>query len=238
MDLNKFLTVNHLPVGYRIFIEGDVQDNPTNTAYQHSSGGEIEGNYSKTNCPICSTQLFPIFKFDHLDQRVLALNLWDLPFLQVLVCPYCFFGYMPYWIWFQEKQIEVEYEDFDTSYLPPKDESGSEFSYETVSISLDLLQENDYPISNEIIKAFINRQREPGIYHQLGGVSPTGDSGQMKCNRCKLEMVFAGVIDSDTENVPIYQNEEMIGFLIADCHKLYFYTCKPCHVIGVQRMAC
>lgn len=94
----------------------------------------------------------------------------------------------------------------------------------------------DYPTTEELAVELSLRKRHDGVYHQLGGVPFRGGYDELPCCKCKCPMNFAGCVDYDDLNVPLYEGEqrEPIALIIGDRDCLNIFTCKDCACIGVK----
>jgi hypothetical protein len=221
-----------LPPGYRL----EILPKGKRSKGGHHAGGQLAGPVKDVPCPNCNRPLFPVFRLNLADDRVARLRLWDLPFLNVLVCPCCALSMEAYWTRFGP-EIEVMGGERDGGQLLNPD---IDVPYETRAMRLVALKSDDYPLTEETIAAHGRRIRAPGVYHQLGGLpfrySAAWDwPPVMNCCACDKSMTFAGVVDYDTLNVPLYERGgHPVALIIGDNDCLYWFTCRKCHTIGFQ----
>jgi hypothetical protein len=225
---------NQLPPGYRLHILGK-DESETVDPKIHFSGDHLEGDFDHVLCPNCSRPLFPIFKLDLRDKRVRDLGLWAKEYLQVLVCPSCAFYTKPYWIRFHSGVIEVRGGRRDDGKILQDIVT----PYESRVIKLESLVAEDYPLSKQSVLAFHTRTRPPGVYHQIGGLPKTRGYDEMNCCDCGKSMRFAGIVDYDDLNAPLYEkydngHQEPVALVIGDMDSLHYFTCPECAVIGIK----
>jgi len=205
------------PAGFRILISGETLVRQGAGIFAHSCGGEVivpEGK--QPACPNCGQLLFPVLKLDCLDPSVSALNLWRLPLLQVVVCPACALYMEPYWIDFRSGALEIKGGERDDG--APLQEI--EVPYEERLVRL-------LPLGHDDGQAL-------GVHHQLGGRPFKRSEQEMLCCECHQRMIFAGVVDNDDLNVPLYEPiRRPVSLIIGDGDCLNWYTCSTCQVIGV-----
>lgn len=182
------------------------------------------------DCPCCTRQMFPALNLDFSDSSLASLNLWSLPFLNVLFCPSCGFYMKPYWLRYVDKEIEVLGGDRSSDEILQNVEAPDRIR----SISLRQLTHDDDPSSEIVIRGYRSRSREEGVYHQIGGKPFRGRDEELDCPECGMAMQFAGVLDSDDLNVPLYEDEHSpVALIVGDGDCMNFYTCQRCHVIGL-----
>jgi len=137
----------------------------------------------------------------------------------------------PYWLRYVDKEIEVI--------------GGDRSSYEVLqnvenvdrirAISLRPLTEDDDPSSDIVMTGYRSRSREEGVYHQIGGKPFRGHDQKLDCPDCGLAMQFAGILDSDDLNVPLYEDQHRpVALIIGDGDCINFYTCQRCRVVGLR----
>jgi hypothetical protein len=197
----------------------------------HQSGGFLEGEIRKTHCPNCDHPLFPVFKLSLRDDKIQDLGIWDDEYLQILVCAACPLYLEPYWVRFANRVIEV------TGGLRDKDslQAFIEYPFESRSIVLEKTEQCVQAITPETQHLYLRRLIPPGVYHQIGGLPIFGHSEPLECSHCKKPMKFAGIVDYDDLNVPLFEIGHVpVALIIGDSARLYFYTCRQCFVVGFQ----
>jgi hypothetical protein len=215
------------PPGYRIEILSAEEESIEPPL--HFSGGEMDGAVKEVLCPNCTKPLFPVFRLSLADPRVADLGLWNQSSLQLLSCPFCGLYMEPYWVCFHSTIEVIGGERDGGQLLNPY----INLPYDQRRIRLVALRPSDFPSTEETCHAHRTRAKPPGVYHQIGGV-PFRYS-KMACCKCKQPMIFAGIIDDDDLNVPLYEgNRQPVALVIGDNDRLYFFTCVKCHIIGLQ----
>jgi hypothetical protein len=195
----------------------------------HQCGGDVVGVRAAPKCPNCGQLIFPVFRIDNQDPSVAALELWDLPLLQVLVCPSCALYMEPYWVRFDDDAITIEGGERDGGDVLQKIES----PYEVRPIELESLDTGIITDSTRL--RLLSREIPPGIYHQLGGEPFRGSLQPLSCYRCSNVMIFAGIVDYDDANVPLYEPvRRPVALIIGDGDCLHFFTCRSCAVVGLR----
>jgi hypothetical protein len=218
------------PPGYRMHIPGRDEGDPSGSN-PHFSGGTLQGHVREISCPNCDKLLFPVFQLSLSDKRVRDLGLWGREFLQVLVCPSCALYMEPYWILFRDSSVEILGGERDGGDIL----NSINTSYESRGIILEPLVAEDYPLTEQSLEAIVKRQRPPGVYHQIGGLPHRGDYDEMSCHSCGQLMRFAGIVDYDDLNVPLYENDhEPVALIIGDMNWLHYFTCAKCSAIGIK----
>ncbi len=209
-----------MPPGYRINIL------PAGApATPHKSGARDGDGLSPLPCPNCDRPLFPALDLDFRDPRLAVLSLWNLPRLTVYFCPACFLYTEPFFIEYTPTGPRVHggYRDggqvIHHICLP----------YEWRPIELTTLPATvDLP-------AILSRQAGEGVYHQIGGAPSLSPSTLTACPLCTQEMKFAGILDNDDLNIPLYEDDHRpISLIIGDEDCMHLYTCTECHVLGLK----
>lgn len=185
----------------------------------------------RCECPNCGNIMFPAMNFGFPDENLESIIAWSYPVLHILFCPFCAFYMEPYWIRHTKAGVAVMggcrdggevLQDIETPYLCRE-------------ISLKPLVAEDYPIDPERIECLLSRKREPGVYHQIGGMPIKGCNENLKCCDCSREMKFAGILDYDDLNVPLYENNHSpVSLIIGDYDSLNIYLCEECSVVGLS----
>ncbi|MCB1053851.1 MAG: hypothetical protein KDC71_24825 [Acidobacteria bacterium] len=214
--------------GYRISISA-IDAHP---GVRHFSGSNSYQNGSVfISCPCCNYEMFPAINLDFSDPKLTTLDLWDPVYMNVLFCPFCGLYMSPYWICYGNDTIEIVggdrssveiFQNIETPYLMREitlHEMGPEEDPRVCS------KKNDYYM----------RSLGDGVYHQIGGFPIKGNANQLSCCKCLKNMAFAGILDYDDLNVPLYENDHIpVSLIIGDGDCLNFYTCKTCKVIGLS----
>ena len=72
-------------------------------------------------------------------------------------------------------------------------------------------------------------------HEQIGGKPIKGKDVELACVECGENMRFAGILDYDDLNVPLYEDEHRpVALIIGDSDCINFYTCLSCQVIGLK----
>lgn len=211
-------------LGYRIAICSD--DHTESKLPEHYTGGT-----STTPCPNCGQLFFPVFNIDCTSDICKKLDIWELQRFIAYVCPACALYMDPYWIQYDgDSVVDVigGYRE-DASKI-----QNIETPYSVRSITLSEIDTEVY-LSTEVNDLYSNRKAENGVYHQLGGIPITQLPDSMICPRCSNVMDYAGIIDYDDLNVPLYEdNHRPVALIIGDLDSIYLYTCKQCSIIGYR----
>lgn len=214
-------------LGFRVLIEG--ADFEGSECANFSGVGNIRCAPAPV-CPNCGLAMFPALNFS-VEGSVLALGLFNAPYVSVFFCPSCAHHLKPYWIRKAGGVWEVAggYCDGGDIFVE------IDRPFKAREIVLRPLSENDYPNSDLRHRALIGRTLSPGVYHQIGGVPHRGVDLAMNCCDCGAEMIFAGILDSDDLNVPLYENGGVpVALMIADGCCLNIYSCTNCDVYGLS----
>jgi hypothetical protein len=175
--------------------------------------------------------LFPVFKLNLQDNRIKNLGLWEEKYLQILVCASCPLYLQPYWVWFKSDTIEIVGGLRDKSSIS----AYIEYPFEVRIITLEKNPEPDDKTMSEFREKFSRRSIPPGVYHQIGGIPVFNCYQSLKCLHCKKPMKFAGIVDYDDLNVPLYEVGHVpVALIIGDSDSLYFFTCRQCNIVGFQ----
>jgi hypothetical protein len=219
-------------IAYRINILDLDDSNRLKSQTIHWSGCYLEGAIKEVICPNCLKPVFPVFKLNLQDDRIKSLGLWDDDFLQILVCASCpFYLQPPYWVCFSSDAIEI------VGGLRDKNAISAyiEHPFESRAITLETIQGLDYDLTPEAQEMFLQRSFPQGVYHQIGGLPLFGYSEPLECFSCKKPMMFAGMVDYDDLNVPLYETGHVpVALIIGDSDRLYFFTCRQCSIVGFQ----
>jgi hypothetical protein len=211
------------PLGYRVNIlpQGE-NDNG------HKSGGIIESAI----CPNCTRHLFAAFKFNNNDPRIRKLKIWNDQVFPILVCPACALYMEPYWVIISgNNEIKIIGGERDGGEILQDIET----PYEERCVSLTELLPSEYPTHDDVVESFVRRTLAPGVYHQLGGLPSVGGYVELDCCECGSLMKFAGIVDYDDQNIPLYENDHQpVALIIGDGDRLHIFTCIMCNVIGLK----
>ncbi len=176
-------------------------------------------NAPRAECPNCQLPMFPALNFESTD-LVDCRERFGCEFVSFLFCPSCAHHLAPYWVRLRKMEVIGGLKD------------GGEVMvdvcrpYKARLIELREIFE---------IPTFLDRNADCGIYHQIGGAPIVGKSQIMECCDCGRPMKFAGILDSDDLNVPLYENAESpLSLMIADSNCLNVYACVSCAVLGMQ----
>ena len=216
------------PLGFRL----EIGEEPSGSTTVHVSGGKAQGGEL---CPNCEQPFFPVFSLNMGEASLRALALWDETTLQLLVCPSCALYMKPYWTRFAPDGTiaEVSGGERDGTQLQE-----IESPYEARPVRTVKLADEDYPLTEETIAVYRNRTKEPGVYHQVGGVPPWGGARSLACSWCEVEMRFGGIIDYDDLNVALYEPvRQPVALIIGDSDCLHWYSCRGCRAIGFTWVA-
>jgi hypothetical protein len=198
----------------------------------HRCGGRF--SCGPVSCPVCRTELFPIFRLDMSDPKVAEIIDWPSPTLELPVCPGCILLHDDYHVDFSQSPFSIS-----SKHLPAQEKPFTEIvvPYETRDVKLRPLEPHEYPDEEEWCDV---------EDHQIGGVPPRwySDYKDNECPKCQQDMKYAAVIHYDDENVPLFekfarkidrsQTEEVqrpVAFCLGDCKSYYVFTCRECLVL-------
>jgi hypothetical protein len=197
----------------------------------HICGGVIAPERQDANCPNCHNPLFPIFQFDLTDEKIASLFHWQDRFLSILVCPFCFLYMEPYWVDLHDSTVNVVGGLRDGGKICNR----IAIPYESRRIKLRKLEFDDYPLSDTTLELLDERQRAPGIYHQIGGLPPFQGFAELSCFKCKHAMEYGGVVDYDDENIPLFETDQTpVALIFGDMLYMNFFICPACSVVGYK----
>lgn len=198
---------------------------------KHFTGIGAVKSAAKCECPNCGNVMFPAMSLGFPDEKLKSIINWSYSRLHVLFCPFCALYMEPYWIRHNKSGVTVVGGFRDGGEILQK----IELPYLCRKILLRPLDCEDYPFDGERLDNLLNRQREPGVYHQIGGVPIRGRGEILKCCDCSGEMRFVGVFDYDDLNVPLYENDHSpVALIIGDYDSMNIYSCDSCSVIGLK----
>lgn len=185
------------------------------------------------DCPNCTNTMYPAFNlnlnFPEVDLH--SVIEWKESSLHILFCPFCALYMAPYWLRHKKDNIEIVGGYRDGGEIIQEIET----PYACRQISLLPLADEDYPDDDSSLQNLLERRREPGVYHQLGGTPIKGQNEHLNCCDCGCEMKFIGVLDYDDLNVPLYeQGHSPVALIIGDYDALNLYSCIKCAVVGVK----
>lgn len=214
--------------GFRILIS---DSNFGGTECLHYSGvGQIR-NAKKIPCPNCSNFLFPAINLSFSDSRLQYILKWKMPEFHVLFCGYCALYMEPYWLKHELNSVLVTGGFRDGGEILQNINQ----PYNCREVKLCPLANEDYPKNIANTKSLLKREREPGVYHQIGGVPLRDVNYIMTCCSCAKKMAFCGVLDYDDLNVPLYEDSENpVALIIGDYDSMNLYACTDCSVIGLK----
>jgi hypothetical protein len=214
------------PAGVRIRI---CREEPEVDDLRHRAGNDDGRPHA--SCPNCGRVMFHVFDLDLADPLVAGLHVWDRERLVVRVCPSCALYFEPYWVVEGVVPVVIGGARDGGRILqdvrPP---------YPCRAIELRVLHDDDYPTTPERARALRSRLYDDGVYHQLGGVPVRGGFAQLECCTCARPMKFAGVVDYDDLNVPLYEDDDRrpVALVIGDGDCLDLFTCAECGVVGLS----
>jgi hypothetical protein len=181
-------------------------------------------------CPNCTNQMFPAINIDCHDLDVAVLDGWRQRYLNVLFCPFCDFYMKPYWIRF-DRGLVADIRGGAAS--PGNILQNIETPYGIREIRLCELASEDSSNNNNALDMLRERKTPPGVYHQLGGLPIRGESLGILCPYCGEMMPFAGILDYDDLNVPLYEDgHRPVALIIGDFDSINFYICTKCSSLG------
>lgn len=197
---------------------------------QYTGMGNVV-NALKCDCPNCGNVMYPAMNFTSLDPNFCSSVNWKRSSLRILFCPFCALYMEPYWIRHNAQEIEIVGGYRDGGEVLQNIET----PYLSREIMLTPLAAEDYPTDEEILNNLLERRRPPGVYHQLGGMPIKGRNERLECCDCSQEMRFAGILDYDDLNVPLYEEDHSpVALIIGDYDSINFYLCGTCSVIGLK----
>lgn len=215
--------------GFRINI--GLEDTYPGVARHFSGYHPAQSGAIFQKCPCCCRQMFPALNLDFTDSPLSSLNLWPQRFLNILFCPSCGLYMKPYWICYKGEEIEIIGGDRSSDEILLEIEA----PFCMREISLRELNPEEEPFSASMIRSYRNRTREEGVYHQIGGYPIRGQSTVLSCIKCAGNMRFAGILDYDDLNIPLYESgHRPVALIIGDGDCINFYTCSSCQVIGLK----
>lgn len=215
-----------LPAGCRINI---LENSPSaGEGYQHMSGVLNGRNKELPVCPNCFRAMFPVFDLDASDPQIAALNIWGKERLSIYVCPSCALYMKPYWVVLKNSPNVVGGERDGGEIM-----QDIQMPYGCRNVELRHLTAEDYPVNRQLISSFHSREHGSGVYHQIGGIPYRGGYDELECCCCGSLMKFAGCVDYDDLNVPLYEGEgQPVALIIGDSDCLNWFTCTVCRVVG------
>ena len=182
-------------------------------------------------CPNCGKDMFPAINLKFPDPMLSSIVEWKAPFLRILFCPSCALYMAPYWIKHVGEKVEIIGGYRDGGEILQNIET----PYLCREISLKPLDAGDYPVDEEKLEKLLARSRDPGVYHQIGGLPIKGHHDRLNCCNCEKEMKFLGILDYDDLNVPLYENDHIpVALIIGDYDSLNIFSCEMCSVIGMR----
>lgn len=216
------------PIGVRVlFGETDFLEESCN---RYTGVGNVR-SATICDCPNCSSVLFPAMNFLFPDKILGSIIEWSNSSLRVLFCPFCAFYIEPYWIRHREENIEIVGGYRDGGEILQKIQT----PYRCREILLSSLALEDYPSDEKKLSDLLGRLREPGVYHQIGGSPIRGQHDHLECCDCAQKMKFAGILDYDDLNVPLYEEVHApVALIIGDYASMNIFSCGECSVIGLK----
>lgn len=214
---------------YRITIEADDAE-PRNV--QHFSGynSSQPGSLLK-QCPCCKNQMFPAINLDFSDPKLVRLGIWPQRYLNLLFCPFCGFYMKPYWIKYHQNDVQIIGGDLSSDEIFQSIET----PYCMRKITLREIGPSESPSISNVLAEYRNRTREDGVYHQVGGEPISGQKAKLLCPDCGDPMPFAGILDYDDLNMPLYESgHRPVALIIGDSDCINWHTCSKCLVVGLQ----
>jgi hypothetical protein len=215
--------------GFRVII---APENTTAGKQGHFSGyHEKQTGALYKECPCCKYQMFPALNLDFADSSLLPLGVWPQRYLNVLFCPFCGFYMKPYWIKYSAHGVDIVGGDCSSQKVIQK----IEMPYSISTISFRELNDDERPSNPSVRRSYISRTREEGVYHQVRGEPIKGQNEQLTCPDCGTGMAFAGILDYDDLNVPLYESSHKpVALIIGDGDCINWYTCIRCLVVGLK----
>lgn len=213
--------------GYRIHI---AEDDTGDLDCPHYSGVGDISDAVELPCPNCSTRLFPAISLSFSDPRLGEIIPWREAHLHVLFCPACAFYMRPYWIR-HRAGLEVVGGYRDGGEILQR----IELPYKAREIALLPLRADDYASDADKEARLLERRHPPGVYHQIGGEPIRGQTDNVECCDCGKQMSFAGILDYDDLNIPLYEEgHSPVSLIIGDSDSMNIYSCVDCSVLGLK----
>lgn len=201
---------------FRIHILPDDFHGTSAAAY---SGSGSVASAPDVACPNCNLAMFPALNFESTE-LVNCQDYFGSDFASFLFCPSCAHHLSPYWIRLRKMEVVGGFTD-----------DGEVLVNVCRPYKARLVELREINVG----PTYLDRNAGTGIYHQIGGVPIIGKNQMMHCCDCNGPMEFAGLLDSDNLNVPLYENSESpLSLMIADDGCLNVYCCASCAVLGMQ----
>jgi predicted nucleic-acid-binding Zn-ribbon protein len=189
----------------------------------HKYGGTPSNGIGLPKCGSCKKYYHLLFQIDLRDQSLNYLDLQDQEFLYVISCMNCATYERPYFYLLSDhKEIKILHES------PRKYVHEYPVPLEEFQVSCKRLQNDEYPISEDGFYYKLPNQRGN---HQLGG-KPLWiqDEEHIQCIRCKKEMSYLAMIDTDLHIGKDGLRER--GHMFGDNGILYLFFCSSCRIFS------
>jgi hypothetical protein len=157
--------------------------------------------------------MFPAFQLDLHDPQLEDLLSWPHRVLELLVCPRCPLYMEPYWIRYGANAATV---------------SGGDMIGEVL---LDIR----HPYDSHTVE-LADAVFSPGNPRHMIGVEDQHVSGSaLSCLYCARPMKSLALVDTDEQNVPLYDSMgSPAALIIGDNDLLHVSCCEPCSTLGFQ----
>jgi uncharacterized protein YwqG len=209
------------PIAYRLEIDWNKQLPVPELL--HKYGGIPSNGITLPRCISCHQEYHLLFQIDLRDRNLDYLELNKKGFIFIISCLNCATYEHPMFYYLKDqKEIVVLHE------LPRKFIHEYPVPLEEYQVTCRKLLENEYPKSEDDFYYNLPDQRGN---HQLGGIPLwVQDEEHIKCSKCKKEMTYLAMIDTDLHIGKDGFREK--GHMFGDNGILYVFVCRKCGIFA------
>jgi uncharacterized protein YwqG len=212
---------NNYPIAHRLTIDWNKQ--LSNSTLLHKYGGIPSNEITLPRCGGCCEYYHLLFQVDLHDQNLDYLDKNDSEFIFIISCLNCATYEKPmFYTINNHKEIVVLHES------PRKCVREYPVPLEEHHVTCRKLLENELPISEDGYFYKIPAQRGN---HQLGGKPLwVQDEEHIRCIKCKKEMSYLAMIDTE-----LYIGKDGFrerGHMFGDNGILYIFVCRKCNIFS------